>query len=337
MQTYTIPALYCPFPTYIHPLVHEIEEQTNQWILDYHLIDTYETYCKYKEYQFPTFIARTFPIGDFIDICTWCNFNTLLFIVDDKFDDEETINDYQSFLAFKSSFMRVIEKNNKCTIENDGPILAALSNIWRRLQLRSSVAWQQKFIKCVIDMFTGLAWQFELIQANKLPDMEKYMEIRQYLGAAHMSTESLEITGKITLPEYVYENPLVHKLTEISRNTVCFANDLFSLAKESEESQNSGEFNLVTVIKRKYNLNIGDAIKQTAEIHDKLIHEFIQISKSIYIFDLATNEMLKKYKEALECQMIANIVWSTKETTRYPHIYDCSDQEQNINHYPIKS
>jgi hypothetical protein len=330
MQLYTIPALYCPFPTYIHPLVHEIEEQTNQWILDHHLLDSYETYCKYKDYQFATFIARSFPFGDYIDICIWSNFNTLLFIVDDKFDDEETINDHETFHAFKSTFMEVIEKNIKCTIKNDGPILAALSNIWSRLLLRSSAAWQQKFIKCVIDMFSGLGWQFDLIRNNKLPDLKKYMEIRQYLGAAHMSTESLEITGKISLPEYVYKNPKVQKLTEISRNTICFANDLFSLAKESEESQNGGEFNLVTILKHKYNLNIEEAIKGAAEIHDALVKEFLEISKHIYIYDIDINNMLLKYVQALECQMIANIVWSTKETTRYPHIYGYSERVSEL-------
>lgn len=322
MYLYTIPALFCPFSTYIHPLVNEIEDHTNQWILDYRLIETYETFTKYKDYRFAKFIARSFPFGDYADICAWSDFNTLLFIIDDKFDDQEMIKDKRAFLSFERDFVEVLVQNKKCTIEKDGPILSALSDIWQRLLLRTSEAWRQKFIKCVKDMFSGLGWQFELVMDNRQPELSDYIGIRQYLGAAHMSTDSLELTGKILLPENVYDNPVVHRLTETCRNTICFANDLFSLAKETEESQNGGEFNLVTILKRKNNLTIEEAIKAAADFHDNLVREFIDLSGRAYIYDASTNEMLAKYIQALGCLMIANIVWSTTETTRYPHIYD---------------
>lgn len=329
MQMYTIPILYCPFTPFVHPLLNEIEEHTNQWILDFRLTETYEKFVQYKKCRFASFIARSFPVGDFIDICAWADFNTLLFLVDDKFDEQDLIKDKKSFMRFEKDFMEVLEQNKRCTIEKDGSILAAASDFWNRMLLRSSASWQRKFIGCIQQMFAGLYWQFENILKGTDPNFDEYLEIRQYLGAAHLSTDSLEVTGKIFLPDEVYENPLVNKLTVICRNTVCFANDLFSLGKETEESQNAGDFNLVTLMKRKHNLTMEGAIEATAQFHDRLVRDFIDISRQVFIYDDNTNKMLKQYIQALQCQMIANIEWSTKETIRYPHIYGRQGQATN--------
>ena len=82
-----------------------------------------------------------------------------------------------------------------------------------------------------------------------------------------------------------------------------------------------GEFNLVTVLKNRYDVSMDEAIHKTAVVHDDLVREFIGLARRIFIFDDLTNHMLKKYIEALGYQMRGNVDWSTRETTCYPHIY----------------
>ncbi|HXB08341.1 MAG TPA: hypothetical protein VNW04_14525 [Puia sp.] len=330
MRLHRIPILYCPFIGAIHPLVNEIEEHTLQWLLDFKLVKEYDTYLRYKRNKFPLFIARTFPHGEFIDICTWCDLNSLLFIVDDLFDADDSIRDKGSFEEFQGRIMNILQQDRSYYPE-DGPVFAAFTDIWKRLCLRSTPAWQRKFIGCIKKMFEGLYWQFKNIHLGLYPELDDYLKIRQYLGASHLSTDSLEVTGKIYLPEEVYQHPMVARLTEISRNCVCFANDLFSLSKESEESQNAGEYNLVGVLKRRYALSWEGAIGKAAELHDELVREFVFLSPKAFFFDSPTNGMLAKYIRALEIQMIANIEWSTRETDRYPHIY--GDAQQKIELY----
>ncbi|HUB61461.1 MAG TPA: hypothetical protein VL978_12195 [Puia sp.] len=329
MKLYTIPALYCPFVSRIHPDADALEEHTLQWILDFKLVDNLQTFKRYRQNRFPLFIARTFPDSDFINLCAWCDLNTLLFIVDDSFDENDVIKDKSSFDEFRSAFMGVLTDHDTYTT-SENPVFAALSDLWGRLVMRSTRAWQAKFIGCIHRMFDGLYWQFKNVMLGMLPTFEDYIRIRQYLGASHLSTDSLEVTGKIRLAEEVYADPVVSRLTELSRNGVCFANDLFSLGKESEESHNAGEYNLVGVMRRKYKLTIPEAIKAAADYHDNLVREFIALSKAARHFDAATNEMVEKYVHALEVQMIANIEWSTKETDRYPHRYEGADQKTQI-------
>lgn len=321
MRLYTIPGLYCPFPVAIHPLVNEIEDHTNQWVLDFELIGSHETLVTFRESRFGHFIGRSFPHADFIRISAWSDLNALLFIVDDQIDAEGLIKDKASFFAFEERFIEVLVRRERCSIQKDGNVLAALSDFWRRIVRCSGPRWQQQFIKSIRAMFDGGMWQFEHVMSGQLPRLEEYMKVRQYFGAAHLSTDALEGIAGICMVEEVYMDPLVFRLTEICRNTICFSNDLFSLAKEREEPGNGAEFNLVMILKHKYDLSIEEAIQKAAAVHDGLVCEFLELAPTVYRYDGPTNALLKTYVDALGILMRGNIEWSTRETKRYPHIY----------------
>ena len=322
MKLYRIPRLYCPFPSVIHPHAQAIQEHTDRWVLDLGLITSLEQLQKYKTQRFGAMIARSYPYGRYVDLAAWCDLNTLLFLVDDELDESNLIRDQASFALFEQNFYEVLEEDRRCTVKNDGPVLAALYDFWMRMQLRSTDRWKRKFIRGIRDMFRGGLWQFKHILKNQFPDLREYIDIRQYLGAANLATESLEVMGQVDLPEEVYQAPDVHRLTEIARNAVCFANDLFSLGKEIAGGNGiAAEFNLVSILRHKDQLSFEDAIREVAAIHDRGVREFIRISKTARVYDPRTNDQLKKYISCLQHFMKGNIEWSTRETSRYPHIY----------------
>jgi len=318
---YSIPALYCPFPVAIHPRVNEIEEHTNQWVSNFDLLDNYDTFVHFRDSQFGHFIARSFPEADFMKVSAWSDLNALLFIVDDQIDAQDIIKDKDSFFGLMDKFIYVLQHRTKCTLKTDGNVLAALSDFWQRITLLTEERWQKKFIKSIKDMFEGGYWQFEHLLLGKKPRFEEYLKVRQYFGAAHLSTDALEGISGIDLPQYVYEDPEVHRLTEIARNTICFSNDLFSFGKETQEVNNGAIFNLVMIVKDKYDLTVEQAIQKTADIHDQLIREFLSLSKRVYKFGQAVDQVLKTYVDALGILQRGNIEWSTRETSRYPHVY----------------
>ena len=324
---YSIPALYCPFPIAIHPLVNELEDHTNQWVADFNLLDSDEAFKKFRDSQFGHFIGRSFPDADFVRISAWSDLNALLFIVDDQIDAQDVIKDKTSFFNFMNRFIEVLERKEHCTIGKDGPVLAALADFWRRITLVTQERWQRKFIKSIEDMFNGGYWQFEHLLSGKKPLLEEYLKVRQYFGAAHLSTDALEGIAGIDLPQYVYDDPMVHRLTELARNTICFSNDLFSFGKELEEKNNGAVFNLVMIVRDKYNLSLPEAIRKAADIHDDHIREFLALRELVYRYEDDINATLKTYVDALGVLQRGNIEWSTLETARYPHRYEFSKTE----------
>ncbi len=77
------------------------------------------------------------------------------------------------------------------------------------------------------DMFKGGMWQYELTVQGLTPAIEECFAVRQYLGAANLATDSLELTGQVDLPDIIYLDERVNKMTTLVRNAICFANDLF--------------------------------------------------------------------------------------------------------------
>lgn len=325
MHLYRIPRLYCPFPAVPYPDIQPIEEHTLQWLVDFRLITTPDKLEHYRQQGFAAMIAYSYPFGDEADLCAWCDMNTLLFLLDDLLDEENFTKDKMALKQLEESFLDVLEKGRRCSLEKDGPFLTALAEFWQRMEHRSSNVWKHKFIRSIKDMFNAAAWQFAHGMEKRRPDLGEYVQYRQYLGAANVATESLEVTGRVLLQESVYRTPMVIRLTELARNAVCFANDLFSLGKEIARSEGA-EFNLVTILGRTCALTTEGAIQTAAAIHDAYVREFLDLSERAFIYDEPTNRMLDRYIQCLVHFMKGNIEWSTRASTRYPHIYEGVEQ-----------
>ncbi|QJB34898.1 hypothetical protein HF324_27640 [Chitinophaga oryzae] len=322
MQLYHIPKLYYPFPSYTDvQLEKKVESHTLHWLRRFELLNEDQVQF-YADQRFSAMIVRSYPFADFEKLCIWCDLNTLLFIVDDRLDEDFVIQDRASLTAYTDTFLQVLHDGiESIPINKQSSELTALDDFWKRAKNISPSAWQDVFIQNIKDMFAGGSWQLEHILENKKPKLKDYKEFRQYLGAAHLATDSLPFMSDIDLPYTIYSAPDVKLLTEQARNIVCYSNDLFSLAKEVEQSEGGAEFNLVSVISNEENCSLQEAILRAVTLHDETVRDFIKTEKRIYTFDSQTNESLKKYARSLEFFIKGNEDWSTKETTRYPHVY----------------
>ncbi|HVI48626.1 MAG TPA: hypothetical protein VM802_27405 [Chitinophaga sp.] len=320
MKMYAIPQVFCPFETGGLRYLYQVRCHTTQWLKTFRLTSSKEQLDYYLDQKFAEMIVLSYPFGRAEDLCIWCDLNSLLFIVDDQLDEQGVIRGKRALLAFFRRFIRVLENHETCTLEHDGPVFTALSDYWKRICMRSGSAWQQQFIKGVRQMFAGGLWQFEHLENNTSPSLDEYLEHRQFLGAANLATDSIEIMAGVSLPAFVHQHPVMEQLVKLCRDAICFSNDLYSYSKEAAYSQGGAAFNLVTVLSDAYDLSVENAIRKCVAIHDECVKEFIRLSGSIYVFNTTINYKLRRYVKALEALMKGNIEWSTRYTTRYPHL-----------------
>lgn len=320
MFLYSIPPLYCPFPSYTNTaLVKKIEAHTNRWLRKFKLLESRQAFVHYKSQCFASMIVRSYPFGETAALCAWCDLNTLLFIIDDQLDEQFIIRDKTSLTNYSRNILAILEDRD--TITEVTGIPAALQDFWQNIKPISSLHWRQTFIQNIKDMFAGGMWQLQHIIQQEKPSFRDYFLLRQYLGAAHLATDSLELTGNIRLEPQVYQHPTIQHLTRCARNAICFANDLFSLGKEMAQSQGGALFNIVTILKNEHAISMEEAIAAAAQLHDQQVTDFIKTTETAMVFDPEVNEMVRKYIAALGYLMRGNIDWSTSETTRYPHIH----------------
>lgn len=317
-----VPALYCPFPSAINRHVSDAEAHTMFWLQRFRLVQSQPKLEDYRQQGFAYMVARMFPTASRNMLFAFTDLNTLLFLVDDQFDHQEgitgSIPSVEDLYAFIRGFIAVLETDRLITHDSDGPVYAALADFWRRVKAKSTSAWQEQFIEGMRQIFKAAIWQYENTKAGKALTEEDYIGRRQYLGAANVATDTITLAENIFLPEEVFHSPIVQQLTTLCRNTVCWANDLFSLSKEMSHED---EYNMVSILQKTRNISLEQAIHETALIHDSEVREFISLAGRVYLRDDMNNRNLRRYIRSLAAIMRGNIDWSRQETTRYRFEY----------------
>lgn len=319
----SVPALYCPFPSNINPLVKKADMHTADWLRSFQLVQSSSVLNYYRKQGFAYMVSRMFPNADSEMLYAFTDLNTLLFLIDDQFDHQTdrqensipNVNDLQGFIK---GFISVLEKDCMVTLASDGPVYAALNNFWHRVRKRSTVRWQERFIKGIKDIFDAALWQYKNVLQQRTVLYKEYIDKRQYLGAANVATDTIELAEAVYLPELILESEIVQRITELCRNSVCWANDLFSLSKEIKHED---DYNLVIILQKQLNLSLEDAIIAAAGMHDRDVKEFVALSGSALNTSDAHTEELRRYINALSAIMKGNIDWSRNETTRYNFVY----------------
>lgn len=313
--------LYCPFPSRINSHVIAAEQHTIHWIRKFRLLHSEEQLQHYRRQGYAYMVARMFPNAGEETLFAYSDLNTLLFLVDDYLDQQDAMvsggHDSISVEKFSKHFVAILEEP-AIGHNSQEPVFAALADLWERLRRLGSPGWLSKYKKSLWRIFQAALWQHRNIETGVWPSLNDYMSRRQYIGAANVATDCIEMIDNICLPEAVWEHPILIELTELCRNTVCWANDLFSHSKEQE----MGEYhNLISILAHEKKISSAKAIAKTIEIHDQQVRRFIRLTAVLPIFEEAVNLEIIRYVEGLKSIMRANIDWSNHETSRYNYLY----------------
>ncbi|WP_343704782.1 hypothetical protein [Chitinophaga sp.] len=314
--------LYCPFPSLINCNVAEADQHTANWLMRFNLVRSPEHLKHYRQQGFAWMVARMFPNAGYEALCAFTDLNTLLFLLDDYLDhqEEEAASEGRdhSVRSIIEGFIYTLRKP-EFGQQSGNPVLMALSELWHRMKGMSTRGWQRQFIASIEDIFNAAIWQHENVKVRRWPSLRDYMERRQYLGAANIATDTIAVADNIRLPARLYNHPVVTELTKLCRNTVCWANDLFSLSKE----QGHGDYhNLVVLLGHEMNVPIETAIHKACKIHDEQVEQFITLSRNLPDEGPVMKRELLRYVAGLKNIMRANIDWSDYETSRYKYEYD---------------
>ena len=317
MQKVILPRpLFCPFQPAINTHVKEAEVRSCEFLRKFNLVDSEAKVEYYRRQGFAYMVARMFPEAVPETLFAFTDLNTFLFLMDDGLDhsDKSGLQNYSKLEQYVTAFQDILLIN---TPDTKVPEFLALFDIWERIKKVSDHNWQNQFRRSIKKILNAALWQKRNAVMGISPDFDEYINVRQYLGAANIATDTIIVTGKISLHPNILINPVVRQLTILARNTVCWANDLFSLSKEVRHGD---EYNLVLILEKKEELNREDAIQRVIGIHDRDVLKFIQLANNLPDVGVQTGEV-KKYVRGLTHIMRANIDWSYNESDRYNFEY----------------
>lgn len=318
MYTQQLPGLYCPFPSLLNQYVEKADRHTTLWVKKYQLVTNEATWAAYHRQKFTWMVARMFPTADLNALSIAADLNTLLFILDDQFDEHgegsASIKQKEQFERLVHALIGIMKHNSQVSLEKGGPVLSAVSDFWKRIRKLGNLGWQVRFIESLQQAFAANLWRIEQVSRGQQPTLEEYMKWRPFFSGASFFAHLLEAIEAFSLPDYVFLDATVKRLIMLCSNTICWANDLFSFNKELEQGD---EMNIVMLIRNTRDCTLEEAIAAAVAIHDDQVRQFERLSAKLPSFGSVTDAQLSRYIAALSVMMKGNIEWSVKDTSRY--------------------
>lgn len=322
MNAIVIPRLYCPFASTKNPYADEAKQHTDQWVVQFGLF-TGKHFEKYRDDNYVGLAARFYPTANHMQLCIAMDMYALLFAIDDQLDNQfekaTLIQKEESLLHFMDAVTAITKAGKIYMPANGQPVLVALSDIWQRLTRIGDETALAVFAKSLEELFAAALWEFRNAHNSRLPRVEQYLQLRQYLGAARVATDLIELVEQIHLPLPVIQHASVQAITEACCNTICISNDLFSLSKELGHGD---EHNLVLVLKNERGITLNEAIFLAVDIHNKEVRKFESLCERLPSFDEKADRAVQQYVHILSMQIAGNMAWSESETKRYLFTYE---------------
>jgi hypothetical protein len=315
-STFSIPTLYCPFNSQISPYAGAVETHTTQWVERFGL---HEAIRGYRESKFAYMTSRFYPTAEYARLCLANDLLVLLFLMDDIFDNkDEEAQHPDNLKKLLYACLGVLRDGHSYTAGDwhggYTNILAALTDVWKRVQACTSMTYQETFVQDMLKLFNAVNWQNQNVNAARMPSVADYIESRPLIGGAHIAATLIELAEQVHLPEHIINHKKLLTLTMLCGHLGCWANDLYSLGKEIEQGDTH---NLVLVIREEKQLGMEEAINETVRLHNQEMIQFERIFRSLPSFDDQTDEEVYKYAFCLAMIVRGNIDWSLQDTSRY--------------------
>ena len=313
MLTLQFPQIYCPFPSMLNPFAKEAEKHTADWVAQFGLVKSEKARERFRRAKFAMLSSRAFPTAGRYELCIAAEFNTWLFLLDDK--NDESMFGKMDYLQMVHSFVTQILQNNHVVAPEEGmPLAESFANLWKRMKRLGNASWQKRFVQSMTDYLDACLWEVGNRIEHKAPSVADYIEKRPYTGALFADIELIEILENIYLPDEVRLHETVQQLALACNNVVCWANDLFSFDKNRRPGD---VHNLVVVLKEERGLSLEGAVAEAAAMHDAEVRRFISLSETLPVFGEEVDEELQRYVIVLKAWMRANLDWSFQDTARY--------------------
>lgn len=308
-----LPKLYSPFPSRINPHADAVHERTIEWLHGFRVFKDEVAYERFHAIRIGRLAARFHPDASLQTLQLISKWYAWMFFRDDQRDESELGKQPELLAASNARFIEILEGSKPRGGEE-----ALAQALW---DLRSQVwdealfgAWMGRFVGSVREHFDSTVWEANNRSRGTIPDIDSYIRMRPVTGGLNVDTQFIEIAEHARLPATVRANPVLQTLTRTSNNSVCWANDIFSLEKEVRRGE---VHNLILILEREGKITRQDAVYRAIEMHDAEVGTFVDaVSRLRSSVGEQPNENLDRFVGVLMSRMSGFLDWAN-ESRRY--------------------
>jgi hypothetical protein len=196
--------------------------------------------------------------------------------------------------------------------QDDPPLVRALEDICRRVDLYGNSECSFRFRRSVGSYLWATRWEVHTREARRLPDLATYNQMRRHSGGVYTCLELLDLVARIDLPDMVRDEPTLERLGDLVNDILCTAHDL-ALAERDPRSRKG--LDLVSLIQLELGVDRREALSRARARYDGAVAELTALTHRVPLFTQDVDLQVGRLLDCL-CAMISGHVDWTQSSRR---------------------
>jgi hypothetical protein len=301
--------LFCPFACGLSPHVDAVQRASLEWCTRLGLVAEGKALAHVAKSKIGWLVARAFFQAAQEPLQIASDWTHVFCLLDDR---AEKVGCPVQLAGLLFALSETFELGILHDAVEDEPFAHALLDLRARMLAASSPAWVQGFSRHFKAICEGFLWESLNASMGLHPDLQSYLAVRKITVGLFPQFHLAALTDAIELPLEIYEHPAVRRLMVAASNCVGWSNDLCTYEKELAEGE---RHNLVLVLMREESLEVHEAARRVARMHDEEVMTFLRVERSLPSFgrhDVA----LRQFVAILRSWVRGHLDWA-QETGRY--------------------
>ncbi|KAG6852845.1 hypothetical protein C0991_008616 [Blastosporella zonata] len=202
--------------------------------------------------------------------------------------------------------MDAIRNPQKLRPDDECVVGEAARQFWERSMLYASESSRRRFIETFDNYTASVVQQAHDRAENHIRGIDDYFVVRRDTIGARPSF--VVLTFALNLPDEVFVDPMIQKVTNACIDMLILGNDLCSY--NVEQARGDDSHNIITIVMHQKKIGLHDAMNWISEYHSMLEKDFMDGINSIPSFKHALDNELKRYVDGLGNWVRANDCWS---------------------------
>jgi hypothetical protein len=289
----TLPHLYHPFVTPVHPLADDAERQTMAWLNKHGLIEDPRWADGIRDGQIGEYCARVYSSATPDGLCIVTCAYAWIFCIDDGLCSLHGLAHspgelgavylwLYEMIADPLGYDPVpLREALTARLHGMADFLLALQSAARDLCGRiASMSTRAQHARWVAGMMTFLfstLWEAGRYAVSVQPGVAEYLAGRTLNGGGEAAFALIDIVADYEVPDAIYHDVEVQRLRKLCGLILCLCNDIFSYPKEAHESSR----NLIGVLMQARGLTQQAALDEAVDIHNRYIEHYLALEEVV--------------------------------------------------------
>ncbi|KAI0751983.1 isoprenoid synthase domain-containing protein [Fomes fomentarius] len=224
----------------------------------------------------------------------------------------EMQSDPDAILPVTERYKELLENPDGVAVKAEGDAPFAIIRHKIHTNILSTVL---RFTRAMNDWLTSHVDHAPNRSTDEIPSVGRYIELRRRAYAWAAFSAMVEYSADAKLPEYVFDDPVLRKMTEALGDLVAWANDLCSFDKE----QADGDYqNLVLSVMVERDCDLQTAIDVSTDMMRSRVEEYLGYKTQLPLFGDEVDAEVAKYVQGLEHYVQGCIVWNYHSPRYFP-------------------